>query len=279
MTTRAFVTGWPIAHSRSPLIHGFWLREHGIDGAYDRIAVSPEDFSSFLTGLAAAGLAGGNVTIPHKEMAFANVDRRTGDAEAIGAVNTLWFEKGRLVGGNTDAHGFSANLDERLVGWRNAETATVIGAGGAARAIIHALLSAGVARVRVVNRTASRAATLAGIFGDKVSGHGLEEQATLLAQTDLLVNTVPADLSAPLPDLSSLPQSALVTDIVYVPLMTPVLRAAEARGLRFADGVGMLLHQAVPGFERWFGTRPVVGETLRALVLDDLDAEVTGAGG
>jgi shikimate dehydrogenase len=270
---RAFVCGHPVAHSRSPLIHGHWLKTHGIAGIYEKIDVPPAEFSAFAASLAARGFAGGNVTIPNKEAAFALVSRRDGAAEAIGAVNTLWFEGGALVGGNTDAYGFSANLDERLHGWRDAGTATVLGAGGAARAVVHALADAGIGRIAVVNRTAARAESLAAAF-PRAEAHGWDRLDGLLASTDLLVNTtslgMDGEAGAGL-DMALLPDSALVTDIVYVPLETPLLAQASRRGLRTADGLGMLLHQAVPGFERWFGTRPQVTGELRDLVVADLD--------
>lgn len=279
---RAFVTGWPVWHSRSPLIHGTWLRELGLAGSYGRLGIPPEEIGEFLEGFLEGPYAGGNVTLPHKEAVFRALDRRDGAATAIGAVNTLWREGETLVGGNTDAYGFAANLDERLSGWSDAEEALVLGAGGAARAVVHALLERGVARVTVLNRTASRATAFAESFGPRVAGHGEEDRDALLSRTDLLVNTVPippADpemarygYEPPLPDLSGLPDHALVTDIVYVPVETPTLRAARARGLRSADGLGMLLHQAVPGFERWFGRRPEVTESLREAVLADIAA-------
>lgn len=271
---RAFVTGWPISHSRSPLIHGTWLRDLRIPGSYERIAVPPEDFSGFLDRLQGEGFVGGNVTIPHKEAAFAAAARLDGAAEAIGAVNTLWFEDGRLTGGNTDAYGFSANLDERLGGWREAQTAVVLGAGGAARAVVHALREAGIARITILNRTRARAERLAEAFRAEAGG---EDDFSVLARScDLVVNTRPADpeglREADVRAIEALPEGALVTDIVYVPLATPILQAASARGLRTADGLGMLLHQAVPGFERWFGRRPAVEEALRAAVIADIEA-------
>ncbi|KQT52580.1 MULTISPECIES: shikimate dehydrogenase [unclassified Aureimonas] len=277
---RAFVTGWPVWHSRSPLIHGTWLRELRLAGSYQRLGIPPEEIGEFLEGFLAGPFVGGNVTIPHKEAVFRALDRRDAAAEAIGAVNTLWREGGTLVGGNTDAYGFSANLDERLSGWADATEALVLGAGGAARAVVHALLERGVTRVAILNRTSDRAIALAESFGARASGHGEEERETLLARTDLLVNTVPIPpvdpemarfgYEPPLPDLSALPDHALVTDIVYVPIETPVLRAARARDLRAADGLGMLLHQAAPGFERWFGRRPEVTPALRDAVLADI---------
>jgi shikimate dehydrogenase len=270
----AFVCGHPVAHSRSPLIHGHWLASHGIAGSYDRIDVPPHEFSAFLASLSARGLVGGNVTIPHKEAAFAAVSRRDGDADAIGAVNTVWFEGGRIVGGNTDAYGFAANLDERLPGWRDAGTAVVLGAGGAARAVIHALAGAGIGRIVIVNRTLSRAEALAGAF-QRTSAQAWADIGVALAAADLLVNTTALGMDGAadeVPNLDALPDSALVTDVVYVPLRTPLLRKAEQRGLRTADGLGMLLHQAVPGFERWFGVRPAVTAALRDFVVADLGA-------
>ncbi|WP_182087209.1 shikimate dehydrogenase [Aureimonas sp. ME7] len=272
-TPRAFVTGWPIHHSRSPLIHNTWLRELELPGSYERIAVPPEEFGAFLGGLRADGFVGGNVTIPHKEAAFAACARRDGAAEAIGAVNTLWFEGDALVGGNTDAYGFSANLDERLAGWREAGSALVLGAGGAARAVVHALKGAGIPRITVLNRTQARAERLAAEFG--VSADGEAAFAALAGGADLVVNTRAPNSDGAQADaraLDALPASALVTDIVYVPLQTPILEAAVARGLRTADGLGMLLHQAVPGFERWFGRRPEVRGTLREAVIGDIAA-------
>ncbi len=272
---KAFVVGHPIAHSRSPKIHGHWLKRYGIDGSYAPLDVAPADFGDFLKGLAAGGFAGGNVTIPHKEAAFALAERRDEAAAAIGAVNTLWFEEGRLVGGNTDAHGFAANLDERAPGWAANGPALVLGAGGASRAVIHALKQRGVTEIRIVNRTMERARELANRFGAGVSAHPLAAAAEFLPETGLLINTTSLGMGGKgeLPvDPSAMPDAAIVTDIVYVPLETPLLTAARARGLKTVDGLGMLLHQAVPGFERWFGIRPQVTPELRALIVADLGA-------
>ena len=272
MAERAFICGHPVAHSRSPLIHGHWLAGYGVDGSYERIDVAPERFSEFAATLNAQGYCGGNVTIPHKEAAFALATRHDTDANAIGAVNTLWFERGTLVGGNTDSYGFCANLDDRLAGWRDCGSALVLGAGGAARAVVHALATAGIRRIVIVNRTETRAEALAAAFPPAVSAPWRDLPA-LLASTDLLVNTTAIGMDGndenPIV-LDDMPDSALVTDIVYVPLVTPLLAAAEQRGLKTADGLGMLLHQAVPGFERWFGVRPAVTQELRDIVVADL---------
>ncbi|TGQ35009.1 MULTISPECIES: shikimate dehydrogenase [unclassified Mesorhizobium] len=270
---KAFVTGHPIAHSRSPKIHGYWLAKYGIDGSYQAIDVTPEDFAAFLKKLEVNGYRGGNVTIPHKEAAFALVARHDEAVEQIGAVNTLWFEDGELCGGNTDGHGFAANLDDHAPGWAANGPAVVLGAGGASRAVIHALKQRGVGDIRIVNRTLARAEELCRRFGAGVSAHGVAATGELLADAGLLVNTTALGmhgnegLSA---EPAGLPDHAIVTDIVYVPLQTPLLAAARARGLKAVDGLGMLLHQAVPGFERWFGTRPEVTHELRQLIVADI---------
>jgi len=269
----AFVCGHPIAHSRSPIIHGYWLAKHGIEGSYERIDVAPADFPAFLENLAARGFAGGNVTLPHKETAFRLVSRRDEAAQMIGAVNTLWFEDGRLCGGNTDAYGYAAHHDALAPCWREGETAVVLGAGGAARAIIHALQKAGYKNVRIVNRTVERAHELVDIFAGGASAHGWDELPYLLSDADFLVNTSALGMTGKPPleiSLDPLPDHAIVSDIVYAPLKTDLLASAEARGLIGVDGLGMLLHQAVPGFERWFGVRPEVTPDLRAAVLADL---------
>ncbi|MBO6717140.1 MAG: shikimate dehydrogenase [Rhizobiaceae bacterium] len=271
---RAFVCGHPIGHSRSPLIHGYWLNELGIAGSYEPIDIAPDDFAGFMGGLVGAGWAGGNITIPHKEQAFALAAKRDAAAEHIGAVNTLWVEGRTIVGGNTDAFGFAANLDARAGGWRSAETAIVLGAGGAARAVVHALREAGLNEVLVVNRSAGRADDIAAHFGGKVSGRNWSDLDSLLPRAGLLVNTTSLGMKGQ-PDLeidiSSLPDGAVVSDIIYAPLETPLLAQARARGLAAVDGLGMLLHQAVPGFERWFGIRPVVSDALRAYIVADLE--------
>lgn len=273
---RAFVCGCPIAHSRSPMIHGYWLRQLGLDAAsYDAIEVQPAEIDGFISSIVQRGFVGGNVTIPHKEAAYRGVEIRDREAEAIGAVNTIWIAEGKLHGTNTDAYGFRANLDQYAPDWHDAETAVVLGAGGASRAIVHALIGAGFRDIRLVNRTRERAAELARRFGASVKAHHWDDISGLLSGCGLLVNTtaVGMDGAGALDiDMCRLPARAVVTDIVYVPLETRLLADARKAGLRAVDGLGMLLHQAVPGFEKWFGVRPVVDEALRALVVADLEA-------
>ena len=275
MKRRAAITGFPVAHSRSPLIHGHWLAEHGIEGSYEKIAVPPDAAQAFYGDFRESGLVGCNVTVPNKEVAAAACDELDDAARAMGAANTLWLDDaGRLIGANTDGLGFLGNLDQTLPGWDNGLShAVVLGAGGAARAVIWALLSRGVKTVVIVNRTYQKAADLQVRFGaDSIARHW-EDLEELLGKTGMLVNTTSLGMSGQPPleiDLRNLPESAIVTDLVYVPLETPLLARARARGNPVADGLGMLMHQAVPAFERWFGVRPRVTEELRALVLADL---------
>jgi len=271
---KACVIGWPIKHSRSPVIHRFWLRQLGIDGDYVIQPVEPERATLFFARFAESGYVGANVTVPHKEIAYAAVERREPAARAIGAVNTIWLEEGTLVGSNTDAIGFLANLDQEAAGWdRQARSAVVLGAGGAARAVVWALTTRDIPAIHVVNRTAARAASLAERFGPSVRVAEPDALPGLLAEADILVNTTSLGMEGQPPlaiDLAPMPKAALVNDLVYVPLETPLLAAARARGLAAVDGLGMLLHQAVPGFERWFGARPEVTPALRDAVLADL---------
>ena len=267
------------------MLHGHWLRSLGVAGAYDAHDVSPEGLAAFFDGLRERGYVGGNVTVPHKVAVTPFLSRIDGDARAIGAVNTIWTENGAWVGGNTDAAGFLANLDELAPSWDARvgragarkpppKEAVVLGAGGAARAIIYALLSRGL-KIRVANRTFARAEVLAATFGARVTAHDPGQLPGLLAGTDLLVNTTSLGMHGKPPldiDLAPLPAHAVVHDIVYVPLETALLRAARARGLRAVDGLGMLLHQAVPGFARWFGITPSVTPELRALIEADIRA-------
>ena len=278
MTARAFVVGHPIRHSRSPLIHGHWLAEHGLDGSYERIDVAPDAFEAFVRGLPASGFAGGNVTIPHKEAAFRLADSLTERAKTIGAVNTLIVEDGCVRGDNTDAPGFIAHLDHSLgQGWheRTGRSALVLGAGGAARAIVVGLVERGLS-VHVANRSPERARVLAELDPEHVEALAWEAVPDALSDTGLLVNTTSLGMAGHPPlalDLAPLPDHAAVADIVYVPLETPLLAAARARGLAAVDGLGMLLHQAVPGFAAWFGLRPEVTPALRQRIVADLVAK------
>lgn len=271
---KAFLCGHPVAHSRSPMIHSHWLRQFGIAGSYTAQDIAPDNLPDFLSGFSERGFVGGNVTIPHKEAAFALVARRDEAAELIGAVNTLWWQEGALHGGNTDAYGFAANLDEQVSCWAKSRSAVVLGAGGAARAVVFALQQRGISDVRIVNRTLERARELSFRFRGGVTGHPWDALAGLLPDADLLINTTSLGMhgeDATVPNLESLPEHAIVTDIVYVPLQTPLLVAATARGLKTVDGLGMLFHQAVPGFERWFGIRPTVMPELRNIIVADLE--------
>jgi shikimate dehydrogenase len=277
ISPRAFVVGYPIKHSRSPLIHGHWLATYGLAGSYDRVAVAPDDFAAFVAGLKSsdAPFCGGNVTIPHKEVACRLADKVDLLAEELGAANTLWREDGHLHATNTDGIGFTANLDDRHPGWHRAKSAVVLGAGGASRAILQALRDRGVPEIHVVNRTVERARELVDRFGTPLHAHGMEALASLLEGADLFVNTSSLGMDgseAPRLPFEKMAGNAVVTDIVYVPLKTPFILQAEQAGLATVDGLGMLLHQAAPGFEKWFGRRPEVTETLRNLVLADIEA-------
>jgi shikimate dehydrogenase len=267
----ACVVGWPVAHSRSPVIHKFWLKEFGIDGDYVIEPVEPDKAAAFFRDLPGSRFIGCNVTVPHKEAAFAAVAETGPAARAIGAVNTIWMEDGKLIGANTDATGFIANLDQEAPLWDKARgEAVVLGAGGSARAVVWALADRGFDRIHVVNRTLDRGEALAARMGDAVRAMGWEALPALLRSADILVNTTTLGMRGQPElgiDLAPLKPSALVTDIVYVPLVTPLLAAARARGLRTVDGLGMLLHQAVPGFQKWFGRRPNVTPALRNAVL------------
>ena len=268
---RAFVIGHPIAHSRSPLLHGFWLNSLGLPGSYERVDVTPDGLADFVGRLRAGAFAGGNVTVPHKTAMLPLIDRLGPAAHAIGAANTLWMEGDTLCADNTDASGFIANLDDEAPDWSAGTCrAVVLGAGGAARAVVHGLLGRGCA-VAVANRTAAAAEALALHAGCEAIPWAALPEA--LSRADLLVNTTVLGMAGQPPlvlDLEPLPGRAVVCDIVYVPLETALLRQARARGNRVVGGLGMLLHQAVPGFERWFGMRPTVTAALRAILEADL---------
>ncbi|HXP12640.1 MAG TPA: shikimate dehydrogenase [Stellaceae bacterium] len=264
--------GWPVAHSLSPALHGFWLKQHGIDGSYENLAVPPDRLAAALRALASKGFAGCNLTIPHKEAALPLMELLDPAARRIGAVNTVTVgPDGALSGYNTDGAGFIANLRAEIPGWKaEAGPAVVLGAGGAARAIIDALIQAGSPEIGLANRHRARAEELAKVFGNKIKVVEWAARARALAKAALLVNATSLGMEGNPPlelDLAGLPASAAVCDIVYAPLETGLLKSAKSRGLRSADGLGMLLHQARPAFKLWFGVLPEVTPELRRAVL------------
>jgi shikimate dehydrogenase len=269
----ACAIGWPIKHSRSPLIHGHWIEKHGIAGDYRLEGVTPEDFPNFIANLAGHGYVGCNITIPHKEVALklSEPDER---ARAIGAANTLWLDGDRLRSTNTDVVGFIGNLDVSAPGWdKDLENAIVLGAGGAARAVVYGFIERGVKNIHVVNRTISKAEAFRQHFGDSVHPASWDDLPRLLGDAGMLANTTSlgmADNPDLVVDLDLVGDDTVVADAVYVPLKTSLLTAAEGRGLRIADGLGMLLHQATRPFELWWGLRPEVTPELRALVEREL---------
>ena len=269
----ACIIGWPVEHSRSPLIHNYWLKTYGIAGEYRREAVPPDEFEAFVQSLAARDYVGANVTVPHKEkaLAFSLPDER---AKAVGAANTLWIAGGFLHATNTDVEGFLNNLDACAPQWNSEPgNAVVLGAGGAAHAVVYALLTRRVERITVVNRTPQRAEVLRGRFLDRLQVAPWEQLDDLLGEATLFVNTTTLGMAGQpelAADVGRLPSHAIVADLVYVPLVTPLIKMAKAKGLRTADGLGMLLHQAVRGFELWFGRKPEVTAELRALAEADL---------
>ncbi len=277
---RAGVMGWPVSHSLSPRLHGHWLARYKIDGTYEALAVEPEGLAGALSQLAGNGFRGVNLTVPHKEAALSLVDKVDEMAQRIGAINTIVVEDGVLSGSNTDAFGFIENLrdhvaDQVAAGW-SGRPATVLGAGGAARAVCAALLDSGVGGIRLVNRTAERAVSLAEqLPGLKqcVTIVPWKDRADALVGAGLLVNTTMLGMTGQDPldlDLANLPTDATVNDIVYAPLETDLLAQARQRGNHVVDGLGMLLHQARPGFRAWFGVDPVVDDDLRQAVLAGL---------
>jgi shikimate dehydrogenase len=269
----ACIIGWPVEHSRSPLIHNYWLKTYGIAGEYRREAVPPDEFEAFVQSLAAREYVGANVTVPHKEKALA-YSLPDEQARAVGAANTLWIAGGFLHATNTDVEGFLNNLDACAPQWeRGLDNAVVVGAGGAAHAVVYALLTRRVERITVVNRTPHRAEALRQRFLERLQVAPWEQLNDLLGEATLLVNTTTLGMAGQ-PELEAdvgrLPSHAIVADLVYVPLVTPLIQSAKAKGLRTADGLGMLLHQAVRGFELWFGRKPEVTAELRALAEADL---------
>ena len=269
-TMLAGVIGWPVAHSRSPRLHGFWLESYRIDGAYVPLAVPPEGFERALRALPDLGFRGANVTLPHKEAALALADEADDIARRIGAANTVIVrDDGSLSVTNTDAFGFMENLEQRAPGWTSGRPAVLLGAGGASRAVIVALLEAGVPAIRVANRTAERAQAL----GPAVEPVAWDERSQALEGAGLLINSTQLGMTGQ-PDLEitldPLADDAVVYDLVYAPLETDLLAAAGRRHLRTVDGLGMLLHQARPGFAAWYGREPEVNGALYAYVAEDL---------
>ncbi|WBU63828.1 shikimate dehydrogenase [Paracoccus aerodenitrificans] len=268
----AGVLGWPIAHSRSPLVHGHWLDRYGLEGGYIPLPVHPDNLENVLKTLPKMGFVGVNVTIPHKEAALRLSDSLTDRAALIKAANTLIFrEDGKIHADNTDGYGFLANLLQEAPDWRPDQgPAAVIGAGGAARAVVASLLESGVPELRITNRTRLRADQIRAEFGAKVVVYDWAQAGNMLEGAHTAINATSMGMTgkAPLPvPLDALAPETLVTDLVYTPLMTDFLKEAQQRGCMVVDGLGMLLHQAVPGFERWFGQRPEVDEELRQAVL------------
>lgn len=277
MTTsspKAGVIGWPVHHSRSPLIHQYWLKQQAIEGQYETIPVSPEESDAYFRNFKNAGLVGVNITIPHKETVIPHLDHIDDAAKAIGAVNTVWIENGKLHGGNSDWKGFTDNLDEWAPGWdKNPHRALVLGAGGAARGVIYSLIARGFESVTVANRTLSRAEELAENFGSPVIPIELSQAYHIAQDAALIVNTTSLGMknNPPLPlNLEGISKDCLVSDIVYSPLETPFLKLAKSRGNKTVDGLGMLLHQAKMGSKLWFGGNPQVTPELREIILKDM---------
>lgn len=268
---KACVMGWPIAHSLSPALHGYWLRAHGIAGEYTRLAVQPDDLPAVLRRLESENWRGCNLTIPLKETAIPLMDRLDETARRIGAVNTIVVENGKLAGFNTDGFGFIENLRAAVPGFDpKAGPAVVLGAGGAARAIVDALGAANAPEIRLANRSFERGRAIARSLGGGLESVPWEQRAAALDGAALVVNATSLGMDANPPlelDLARLPKTAVVNDIVYAPLETALLKAAKARGNRIVDGLGMLLHQGRPGFQRWFGVMPAVTPALRQAVL------------
>ncbi len=272
---RACVIGWPIEHSRSPMIHGHWIKRYGIDGDYTKRAVKPENVRHFLTHLADEGFVGCNVTVPHKEQAFTAAAWIDPSAKAVGAANTLWLDGGTLCAANSDTYGYIAHLDATAPEWRSLDGAvTILGAGGTARALAYGFLEAGVGEVRIVNRTLERADEIARHFVRGVKALGWDRRDASAADSRLIVNTTTLGMKgvgSPDIDLRRCRPSTIISDVVYIPLETPFLAAARRAGLQTVDGLGMLLHQAVPGFEKWFGVRPDVTAELRDILVKDIE--------
>ncbi len=272
---KACVIGWPIAHSRSPAIHRFWLDHYKIDGSYTKRAVPPDTLETFLRSLADEGYAGCNVTIPFKEDVFRLVAARDAAATAIGAANTIWVEDGALHASNTDTYGYMTYLSREAEDWdRRDAPVCILGAGGAARAIVHGFLEAGVGEIRIFNRSPERAEALRRDFGPRLKVLPWEDRSRASTEASVLVNTTSLGLKGEgtlAMDFTDFHPDCIVSDIVYVPLETGLIREARRHGLHTVDGLGMLLHQAVPGFEKWFGVRPEVTDDLYDRIAADIE--------
>ncbi|MBI2718558.1 MAG: shikimate dehydrogenase [Rhizobiales bacterium] len=277
MTLKACVIGWPISHSRSPIVHNYWINKYGIDGIYERVPVEPGNLPKFIRNLHLNGYRGCNVTIPHKEAVFDLVAPADDSTRLLGAVNTVYVRDGATLGSNTDGEGFLANLSTKSPSCRiDGSKVFVLGAGGAAMAIVNALLESDAAEIIVCNRTPERSEKLRQKFGNRLSICAWEQRSDGIIDSDLLVNATALGMKGQPPlelDLTRLPSKAVVMDTVYVPLATPLLIAAGDRGNPTVDGLGMLLYQAVRGFELWFGVRPQVNDELYNLVARSIDPE------
>lgn len=271
-TKLAGVMGWPISHSLSPTLHNFWFKQYDIDAAYLPLAVDPNSFEQAFRALPKLGFKGVNVTIPHKERAFELVDERDDVAQRMGAVNTVFIDgDGRMRGSNTDGFGFNANLHDQAPSWHpSGSTAVLVGTGGATRAIAVALANAGVSELILTNRTRSRAEDLAGELEVLTQIVDWRDRSDALVNASLLVNCTSLGMVGQMPlelDIGKLPIGATVVDIVYRPVLTPLLARARERGHAIVDGLGMLIHQATPGFEHWGGVSPVVDDSTRELMM------------
>lgn len=277
---KTFVAGWPISHSMSPLMHGFWIEQFGLNASYEPIAVEPGNLEGLVQRIRDGEFRGGNVTIPHKQDIVAFADQKTPLVDLLGAANTIWMEDNNLCLTNTDAYGFSANLTALAADWKTRKHALVLGAGGASRAVVYALLEAGIANIDISNRNTDRAKEVCARFDKMASERGCNLTAQPLvsaseAHHDLIINTTALGMVGQPPlimDVSKAAPNTIVTDIVYNPLETGLLRAAKLMSLQTVDGLGMLLHQAVPGFEKWFAHRPAVSEELRSNILSAMGA-------
>lgn len=273
-TRRACVIGWPAKQSRSPKLHGYWIKRYGIDGDYVIEEQPPEKFDEFFLNLGANGYVGCNITMPHKDRAFA-LAKPDARAKAVGAANCIWIADGVLNATNTDVEGFASGLDQRAPGWdKRADTAIVLGAGGAGRAVVCGFVERGIKTIHVVNRSKDKAEAMTARFGSSVHAATWEELPRLLNGAGLLANTTSLGMTGkdvmPPVDLSVMRRDAVVGDAIYVPLVTPLQAAAKAQGFATMDGLDMLLHQAVRGFELWFGKRPEVTQELRDLLVADI---------